>query len=183
MQSTNPQSTNLQLLDHLCPKCWQTFDSSWAILAHLNNRFPPCNGHLDDYKAISAFTEEVTQQRAEHGLNAFQNHAPPSPSPPPPPPPPPPDISEASVPSTPSVEYHPCSSYGYGQGANTFKRVQDNDFACWQRVNPYYPFKGKEKWELACFLARSSLSQTKINEFLKLAWVTCSFTLTLFGHA
>jgi hypothetical protein len=121
------QSTDLPLLDYLCPKCQQAFDNSQAVLAHLNNRFSPCNGHLDDYDAISAFAKEATQQRAEHGLNAFQNRIPPSPSPPPPPPPPPPPISEASVSST-FVEYHPRLSFCYGQGANTFERVQDNEF-------------------------------------------------------
>jgi hypothetical protein len=176
------QSTNLPLLDYLCPKCRQTFDNSRAVLAHLNSRFSSCYGQLDDYDAISAFAEEATKRHAENGLNAFQSHIPPSPSPPPPPPPPPPPILEASAPST-FAEYHPHSSFCYGQGANTFERVQNDDFARRQGVNPYYPFKGQEEWELACFLARSSLSQTEIDEFLKLAWVTHSFMSTLFGHA
>ncbi|KAH9020515.1 hypothetical protein EDB84DRAFT_1589727 [Lactarius hengduanensis] len=37
--------------------------------------------------------------------------------------------------------------------------------------NPYYPFQGREEWGLARFLARSSLSQSEIDEFLKLEWV------------
>jgi hypothetical protein len=81
------QSTNLPLLDSLCPKCRRSFANSRAILAHLNNKFSPCSGHLDDYDAISSFTEEATQRRAEHGLNAFWDRIPPPPSPPPPLPP------------------------------------------------------------------------------------------------
>lgn len=150
-------------IDHLCPKCRQSFSSSRAILAHLNNNFSPCNGFLDNYDANLAFAEEATQRHAELGEHAFQNCVPP-----------PPSISKEPAPST-FVEYHPGSSFVFGQGANTFERVQENDFAHLRKANPYYPFKGREEWDLASFLARSSLSQAEIDEFLKLDWVIRSF--------
>ena len=38
--------------------------------------------------------------------------------------------------------------------------------------NVYYPFAGKDKWELTSFLLSSGLSMSKINEFLHLEMVT-----------
>ncbi|KAH9011301.1 hypothetical protein EDB84DRAFT_1590710 [Lactarius hengduanensis] len=55
--------------------------------------------------------------------------------------------------------------------ANTFERITGDRFAHQRVNNPYYPFQGHEEWGLARFLARSSLSQSEIDEFLKLEWV------------
>ncbi|KAH8997724.1 hypothetical protein EDB86DRAFT_3064262 [Lactarius hatsudake] len=73
--------------------------------------------------------------------------------------------------NTTTTEYHSCSSFIYGQKANTFERIAGDRFAHRRVNNPYYPFQGREEWGLARFLARSSLSQSEIDEFLKLEWV------------
>jgi hypothetical protein len=68
-------------------------------------------------------------------------------------------------------EYHPLSSFIYGQKANKFERIEGDRFAYQRTINPYYPIQGCEEWELACFLAGSSLAQLEVDEFLKLKWV------------
>jgi len=159
----------------LCPKCWQPYAGSWGVLAYLDNKYTLCYDFLDDYNALSKSTEEDTQQHTQSALNAFRNRirVPPLRSSSTLPPPPPP-ISETSphinAPST-TVEYHPRSSSIYRQGANAFERVQGDSFARRREANPHYPFQGREEWGLAHFLARSSLSQAEIDEFLKLEWV------------
>ncbi|KAH9009376.1 hypothetical protein EDB83DRAFT_2509004 [Lactarius deliciosus] len=73
--------------------------------------------------------------------------------------------------NTTTAEYHSRSSFIYGEKANTFERIAGDRFAHRRVNNPYYPFQGREEWGLARFLARSSLSQSEIDEFLKLEWV------------
>ncbi|KAH9006669.1 hypothetical protein EDB84DRAFT_1250962, partial [Lactarius hengduanensis] len=70
--------------------------------------------------------------------------------------------------NTPVTEYHPRSSFIYGQKPNTLERTAGDSFAHRQAANPYYPFQSCEEWGLARFLVRSSLSQSEIDEFLKL---------------
>ncbi|KAH9034171.1 hypothetical protein EDB84DRAFT_1669337 [Lactarius hengduanensis] len=65
-------------------------------------------------------------------------------------------------------EYHPRSSFIYGQKPNTLERTAGDSFAHRRAANLYYPFQSREEWGLARFLARSSLSQSEIDEFLKL---------------
>ncbi|KAH8996029.1 hypothetical protein EDB92DRAFT_1967415 [Lactarius akahatsu] len=48
--------------------------------------------------------------------------------------------------------------------------IAGNRFAHQRVNNPYYPFQGCKEWGHARFLARSSLSQSEIDEFLKLEW-------------
>ncbi|KAH8983317.1 hypothetical protein EDB86DRAFT_2811651 [Lactarius hatsudake] len=160
--------------DFLCPKCRRRFTNSRGVLAHLNHKKSSCHDFLDDDDALSAFVEEETQQRArfvqERSLPTFWNRVPspapsPAPAPAPAPAPTPPHVN------TTTTEYHSCSSFIYGQKANTFERIAGDRFAHRRVNNPYYPFQGREEWGLARFLARSSLSQSEIDEFLKLEWV------------
>ena len=163
-------------IDSFCPKCRRSFNSR-GIRIHLNHKNSSCSSHQDDYGGLSAFSEEEIRrcrQRAEERAEEharerapvfFQNL---NPSPPLPPP-----ISTAPPHiNTTVAEYHPRSSYIYGNKKNTFARITDDGFAHRRVNNPYYPFQGHEEWELACFLARSSLSQSEIDEFLKLKLVT-----------
>jgi hypothetical protein len=170
-------------MDHLCPKCRQRFASALGVQTHLNHKFSSCSSFLDDYDALSAFSEQdmrfhvqCAQERAQEHAQERAPQAPfqnPVPSPSLPPPPPPPSISTAPPHiNTISSEYHPLLSFIYGQKANTFERIEDNRFAYWQTINPYYPFQGCKEWELARFLAGSSLAQSEVDEFLKLKWVT-----------
>lgn len=162
--------------DSLCPKCLRLFTGSRGVLAHLTHRLSSCYGFLEDYHGLSTFVEEDTRWRAqraqERAHRAFQNHdlepAPPAP----------PASIPAPTPPTPShinttaTEYHPHSSFTYGQTANMFERIASDGFAHRRVDNPYYPFRGREEWGLARFLASSSLSQSEIDDFLKQEWVT-----------
>ncbi|KAH9001804.1 hypothetical protein EDB86DRAFT_3063618 [Lactarius hatsudake] len=155
--------------DFLCPKCRRRFTNSRGVLAHLNHKKSSCYDFLDDDDALSAFVEEETQQRArfvqERSLPTFRNRVPsPAPSPSPAPAPAP-----APAPTPPH--------------ANTFERIAGDRFAHRRVNNPYYPFQGREEWGLARFLARSSLSQSEIDEFLKLEWVQCLNPTFTSAHA
>jgi hypothetical protein len=156
--------------DSLCPKCRRRFANSRGVLVHLNHKNSSCYDFLDDYDALSAFTEEDMQQRTQRA----QERAPPVSLNRVPSPPPPPVSTTPPHINTTAAEYHPHSSFIYGQKANTFERITGDSFAHRRVNNPYYPFKGREEWKLARFLSRSSLSQSEIDEYLKLEWVTPS---------
>jgi hypothetical protein len=162
-------------MDSFCPKCRRRFADSRGVLVHLNHKYSSCYGFLDDYDALSAFSEEDTQRRnlqhaQQRALLASQDRVP-SPSPPPISTTPPPISTTPPPIKTTTPEYHPRSSFIYGRKANTFERTAGDSFAHRRANNPYYPFQGREEWGLARFLARSSLSQSEIDEFLKLEWV------------
>jgi len=159
-----------------CPNCLRPFNPR-GLQTHLNHQHSSCFGYQDDYDKLRAFSEEEIRRCEQHALERAQEHAlervPTFQNLVPSPPLPPPPIS--TVPphiNTTIAEYHPRSSYIYGNKKNTFARITDDGFAHRRVNNPYYPFQGHEEWELACFLARSSLSQLEIDEFLKLKLVT-----------
>src|SRR6266702_3353228 len=80
----------------LCPKCRQPYAGSRGVLAYLDNKYTLCYDFLDDYNALSKFTEEDTQRRTQSALNAFWNRirVPPLRSSSTLPPPPPPIVKE-----------------------------------------------------------------------------------------
>ncbi|KAH9066073.1 hypothetical protein EDB83DRAFT_2506343 [Lactarius deliciosus] len=82
-----------------------------------------------------------------------------------------------------ALKYHPRSSFIYGQKPNTLERTAGDSFAHQWATNPYYPFQSHEEWGLARFLARSSLSQSEIDEFLKLEWVKLQKPTFTSAHA
>ena len=64
------------------------------------------------------------------------------------------------------------SSYIYNlSDSNTFKRMRQVDHHSARENNPYFPFIDRDEWELAKFLY-TNLTQTQINSFLKLHWVS-----------
>ncbi|KAG2335850.1 hypothetical protein BDR05DRAFT_1006394 [Suillus weaverae] len=61
------------------------------------------------------------------------------------------------------------SIYGFNR-PNTFERMKAHDYETACEHNVYYPFSGREEWELAKFLIEN-LNQGQISRFLKLLWV------------
>lgn len=57
-------------------------------------------------------------------------------------------------------------------GISPYMRTQANEV---DPLNPVYPFAGVQEWELAHWLGMSGLSASKIDEFLKLQWVSYTF--------
>ncbi|KAG1906695.1 uncharacterized protein F5891DRAFT_1182102 [Suillus fuscotomentosus] len=67
--------------------------------------------------------------------------------------------------------YHTKSGSIYGfQRPNMFERMKAHDYESARKHNVYYPFSGREEWELAKFLIEN-LNQGQISCFLKLLWV------------
>ncbi|KAG1885930.1 uncharacterized protein F5891DRAFT_1132660 [Suillus fuscotomentosus] len=64
---------------------------------------------------------------------------------------------------------HPQSGYVYGIGRNMLDKLENDQFAHWRLINPYYPFTDQGEWELGKFLVEN-LTQTQIMKFLKLKW-------------
>ena len=81
--------------------------------------------------------------------------------------------------------FHPTSGYIYNlDDVNTFERMKHAKDHAEREKNPYFPFTDRDEWELAKFLY-AHLTQTQINAFLKLHWVssfiftTCTIKLCL----
>ncbi|KAH9166213.1 hypothetical protein EDB89DRAFT_2115908 [Lactarius sanguifluus] len=129
--------------DALCPKCRRRFADSRGVLVHLNHKYSSCHNFLDDYDALSAYTEDLQQRTVQRALLASSRNRVPPPPPLPPPPPPP-------VLTPPHIDT---------------------------------PVTDREEWGLARFLARSSLSQSEIDEFLKLEWVKLQKPMFTSAHA
>ncbi|KAG2356109.1 hypothetical protein BDR07DRAFT_1492312 [Suillus spraguei] len=73
-----------------------------------------------------------------------------------------------------SAQYHPRSGYHYvlpehPLPCNLFQEMQDHHLQPECNVNPWYPFDSPGEWSLAMFLVEN-LSQTQIEQFLKLEW-------------
>ncbi|KAH9033653.1 hypothetical protein EDB84DRAFT_1588305 [Lactarius hengduanensis] len=148
--------------DALCPKCRRRFADSRGVLVHLNHKYSSCHSFLDDYDALSAYTDDLQRRTVQRALLASRNRVPP-----PPPPPPPPILTPPHTNPPP----------------NTLERTAGDSFAHRRAINPYYPFQSREEWGLARFLARSSLSQSEIDEFLKLEWVRLQKPTFTSAHA
>ncbi|KAH8985112.1 hypothetical protein EDB86DRAFT_3066078 [Lactarius hatsudake] len=123
-------------MDALCPKCRRRFADSRGILVHLNHKYSSCHNFLDDYDALSAYTEDLQWRTVQ--------------------------------------QHHPRSSFIYGQKPNTLERTAGDSFAHQWATNPYYPFQSREE---------SSLSQSEIDEFLKLEWVKLQKPTFTSAHA
>ena len=72
-----------------------------------------------------------------------------------------------------TAAYHPYSGYTYGDGENTFQKMNNAPYKQERDINLFYPFQSQAEWSLAKFLAEN-LTQAQINRFLALPWV-CFF--------
>jgi hypothetical protein len=75
-------------------------------------------------------------------------------------------------------QYHAKSGYLFARGQNILEKMEDHDADQKRRrkINPAYPFVDQAEWQLAEFLAQR-LTQTDINKFLKLDWVSSIFAI------
>ena len=74
-------------------------------------------------------------------------------------------------------QFHPRSGYIYGfNESNTFEHMKWHEYEPERQENSYYPFSGKDEWELGKFLL-DNFTQSQIDTFLKLEWVhDCSLS-------
>lgn len=75
---------------------------------------------------------------------------------------------------------YPQSGYVYGVGRNMLDKLEDDQYAYRQKINPYYPFHDEGEWELGKFLVEN-LTQTQITKFLKLRWVNDEYQSKLYS--
>lgn len=84
-----------------------------------------------------------------------------------------------------TAQYHSTSGYIYGTGKNTLQRIQDDKYNEKREINMYWPFPNHGEWSLGKFLTEN-LTQTQINAYLKLAWISAvslsDLALILYGH-
>lgn len=64
----------------------------------------------------------------------------------------------------------------FGHGRSFVERFNDDSYATYRVQNPYYPFADQQEWELGSFLLGSGMSMQKLDEFLKLKLVFCSYS-------
>lgn len=63
------------------------------------------------------------------------------------------------------------AAVGYGEGMTFMNLFDSDEFAKERESNLFYPFAGKEDWQLAHYLLASGLSMVAIDRFLSLDWV------------
>lgn len=68
------------------------------------------------------------------------------------------------------VEF-PGAAKTYGRTKTFMDHFDDDKYSGLRTTNPYYPFAGKNDWELGSFLLSSGLSMRKIDDFLRLKMV------------
>lgn len=162
-----------QIQQPRCPLCGKRFSD---VLRHLNHRESKCAGWFNT--AAPHRTGPSPSHHYEHSiedpmgptiLDDFSNTQQPS-SPP---------HHQSSVRR---VEFSGAAKT-YGQTKTFMERFDDDEHSGLRTTNTYYPFAGKDEWELGSFLLSSGLSMRKINDFLRLKMVTtnlvpCYSTLT-----
>ena len=77
--------------------------------------------------------------------------------------------------------YHPLQSISYPGGLNILQQIDQTDTYVSERrtAGVHYPFTSCASWQLANWLSSTSLSQSEINGFLQLDYVSHSFQLCL----
>ncbi|KAG2084572.1 uncharacterized protein F5147DRAFT_782430 [Suillus discolor] len=68
----------------------------------------------------------------------------------------------------------------WGRGTTFIKLFESDTYTEERASNPYFPFTGKQDWEMAAFLLQSDLSMADIDEFLKLEFVSL-FVFVYYG--
>ena len=143
-----------------CPLCGNRFVD---VLRHLNHRQSKC---ADWYNTTAPGCDLLLYH---HGHTTVEDTAD-SPTPdhfPDAQQPPPPPLNE---PHLHWVEF-PGAARVYSQAATFMDRFHNDQYFRLHTSNVYYPFSGKDEWELVSFILSSGLSMSKVNELLRLKMV------------
>jgi hypothetical protein len=143
-----------------CPSCGKRFIN---VLRHLNHRQSKCAGWFEaaspQYRPSSHSYQDL--------LNPTDSLAPEYIF----------DPERSPSPSLPDHQPHvqsakfPGAAKTYGRTKSFMDKFNDDRYSSFRTTNLYYPFSGKNEWELASFLLSSGLSMRKIDEFLQLRMV------------
>lgn len=143
-----------------CPLCGNRF---LDVLHHLNHQRSKCGGWYNtttsghslplQHHGHATAKDTVDSPTPDHFPNVQQ-------APPPPP----------NQPHLHRVEFSGAAKI-YSQAATFMDWFHDDQYSRFRASNIYYPFSGKDEWELASFILSSGLSMDKINEFLRLKMV------------
>ena len=149
-----------QLQRPRCPSCGKPFAN---VLRHLNHRQSKC---VDWFNSTTPHLHHdlPSHHRSHSQLEPAQSlieddyldvQLSPSPS-----------HSEQDVRST----KFPGAAKIFGRAKTFMERFDDDQYSGIRASNIYYPFAGKDEWELGSFLHSSGLSMKKIDDFLQLNW-------------
>lgn len=173
-----------------CPRCGKQFASESSVLQHMNQPLSACTTFTKELVTISdtlstfwaqSHRSQVrpssSQREPSESSRSSDDHDSPPLSPM--------DLDNQSPtcnnPSTclstsPHIEVHPTAGKILGQGTTFMDDFGADMYAQEWSELPYYPFTSQDKWQLASFLLRSSLSMKSINMFLSLNMVCFKFS-------
>jgi len=143
-----------------CPCCGKRFSD---VLRHLNHRQSKCANWFNDISSSPSLLPQSyhNDHDIEDAEPAPQDY-PMEPS----------GEPEAAPQRRPlyRVEF-PRAGVTYGRATTFMDRFNNDEHSGSRTNNIYYPFAGKDEWEIGSFLHSSGLSMRKIDEFLKLKMV------------
>jgi hypothetical protein len=143
-----------------CPLCGQRFEN---VLHHLNHRQSKCadwfNSTPPPDDPMPGHDEHSAENTADPPILDHTSYAQQ---------PPPPSLDQ---PCLPHVKF-PGAAKTYSRGATFMDWFHNDPYSGFRASNIYYPFKGKDEWELASFLLSSGLPMKKVDEFLRLKMVS-----------
>ena len=159
-----------------CPYCGKRFAD---ILRHLNHRQSGCSDWFNDISPLDGpaprhrnSDHDFEDSETSHSDFTPQDGFPESSGE---------NLASSQRQSLHHVEF-PGAGVTYGRATSFMDRFNSDQYSGSRVDNVYYPFAGKDEWELASFLHSSGLSMRKINNFLKLKLVrTNSFNFYYSG--
>ena len=142
-----------------CPSCNKRFSD---VLRHLNHRESKCANwfnttiprHSSPPHHHGHSTEDLIDPPISDNFSNTQQPPPPS----------------HRQPCVQCVEF-PGAAKTFGRMKTFMDRFDDDRYSGFRTTNIYYPFSGKDEWELGSFLLSSGLPMRKINDFLRLKMV------------
>lgn len=144
-----------------CPSCGKRFTD---VLRHLNHRQSTCadwfNTAFPRQRSSPPHYESFPDDPADPLIPECTLNTPQSPSPTPP--------HRQSI--IQRIEFSGAAKI-YGRAKTFMDKFNNDRYSGFRTTNLYYPFAGKDEWELASFLLSSGLSMRKIDDFLRLKMV------------
>ena len=147
-----------QIQQPRCPYCSKRFTD---VLRHLNHRQSKCANWFAVTTPHHNSSSHCYNPSAEEPVDFPIPDDSPNPQQSPPP---------SHEPDIRRVEF-PGAAKTYGQSETFMDRFDNDKYSGFRATNIYYPFSGKDEWELASFLLSSGLLMKKINNFLWLKMV------------